>query len=573
MKKTISVFIAITLLICTLNTAAAAQGDVSDLCFAVASDLHYNIPSESLEWLHDTPVFWYANRRAAMEEESSFIIDEFLRQCANDASCEYVLISGDLADHGRTIIEEHYAVAEKLRAFEESTGKEVFVINGNHDMGASTATDVAGFKEIYAQFGYDKALVKDEATCSYTADLGTKYRLIALDSCDYNASTQDGLTTERLKWVKEQAQRAEDDGRHPILMMHHNLLDHMPLQTILSSDFIVKNHLTVAELFADWGIKLVFTGHEHCSDATSFTSAQGNVIYDFATTSLTMYPLAYRVFSLTDDEISYKAVTVEHIDTDALTAAVSGYTDEHTSLMNNGLNAYALQFLKAGIRYRLERSLSAEKLGVSESDIYYDLVMTAVNGLTDILEMPLYGENSAQELAKEYGLEIPDSGYENGWDLVTSLVAMHYAGEEAYTLDSTEVTVLLRTAALILRTDLPAISDELLLGAADAIMAHLGTLPYAQELKNLGIISSAPVTPAEYFLLAIASPLIYSFAYDDDGINDNNGVLPGYGTVSFTGNLNNIFLNTENILSTLIKYMNLVLGYLAKLGINIPAQQ
>ena len=105
-----------------------------------------------------------------------------------------------------------------------------------------------------------------------------------------------------MDWVRKQAQQAKKDGRQPILMMHHNLLDHMPVQSIFSKDFIVQFHLSTADLFANWGIKLVFTGHEHCSDAATYTSTLGNVIYDFATTSLTMYPLQYRYFEITDNE-------------------------------------------------------------------------------------------------------------------------------------------------------------------------------------------------------------------------------------------------------------------------------
>lgn len=566
MKKILSVLLSAAIITGVVGIGVCAEEREPDLGFAVASDLHYNVPSDELEGDIDDEIYWYANRRASMDNESGFIIDAFLEQCANDPDCDFVLIPGDMVDHGRRIIQEHYDVAEKFAEFEQRTGKQVYVIDGNHDIGNDeTATTYQDFKRIYYQFGYDEALTTVEENCSYTANLGDKYRLIALDSCDVNKSTEDGLTTDRLSWALEQARQAKADGRYPILMMHHNLLDHLPIQRIISRNFIVRFHYSTAELLADSGVKLVFTGHEHCSDAATYTSALGNKIYDFATTALSMYPIEYRMFTLTDDEINYTAKEVESIDTDALTDTVSGYSDEQIALMNEDLNAYAKGFLKAGVRYRLELSLSMEKMGISPDAFYYDIVKTAVDGLTDILKMPLYGENSVQALAAEYDIDIPDSDYQNAWDLATELVSAHYAGSEAYDLESTEVTIFLRTIALILRTDLAAVSDEIFFKAANALLADMGIESIADELTKLGVSVFGPVTPGEYFLLAVASPLIYKFAYDSDGVDDNNGTLEGYGTTSIKTNVDNISENIQNIKSTVALYINMFLKYLIKI--------
>ena len=371
MKKVISILLSVIIAVSSLSVAAFATEETDDLKIAIASDLHYNVPGEALEgnpdqpFEIDDPIYWYANRRAAMDEESGFIIDEFLRQCAEDDSIEYVLIPGDLADNGRIVLQEHLDVAEKLRAFEEATGKSVFVINGNHDASLNNDdTTFEDFMAIYADFGYDKAIDTLAGTCSYTADLGDKYRLIALDSCHANYSTEDGMTTEKVNWVCDMAKKAKSEGRYPILMMHHNLLDHLPMQRIVSRNFIIRNHLVTADKFANAGIKVVFSGHEHCSDAAVQISSLGNKIYDFATTALSMYPLQYRVFAFNEDTIQYETRTVNSIDTDALTSTIEGYSEEQISLMNAGLNAYAKDFLKVGVQYRLSLSLSLEKMGI-----------------------------------------------------------------------------------------------------------------------------------------------------------------------------------------------------------------
>ncbi|MBQ7043866.1 MAG: metallophosphoesterase [Clostridia bacterium] len=564
MKKLISVILAISILMSVVVIGASAQDD-GTMSFAVASDLHYVEPTEPVEHNIDDPIFYYANRRAQMEHESGFIIDEFLRQCAEDDDCDFVLLPGDLANDGKVILQQHLDVAEKLAKFEKETGKQVYVIDGNHDLGYDCETTPEVFKEVYYEFGYKEALTVSEDNCSYTANIGDKYRLIALDSCDPSKSTEDGLTTDKLFWALEQADIAKEDGKYPILMMHHNLLDHLPVQRIISRNFIVRWHYSTAELFADHGIKLVFTGHEHCSDAATFTSALGNVIYDFATTSLSMYPLEYRMFHITDEEIKYENKKITSIDTQALSAAVPDLTDEQLALMDEDFEAYSKEFFHHGIKYRLGRGMTMEQIGMEEGDFFFNIVNAAVTGLTDMLDMPFYGENSIQELAKEYGLEIPDSDYETPWHLVTALVGMHYAGSEYYDLESTEVTMLLRTLVLILRVDFANITDALfLVDLANKALATFGIESISDELTKLGIKVFGSVNVLEYAILGLISPLLYAFAYDDDGVEDNNGTLPGYGTVDTWNNLSNITANISNIINKIISTVTMMLKYTLK---------
>lgn len=566
MKKVLSIILSVIMASSVLCVGVCAE-EKNDLSFAVASDLHYSAPEEELEKTNDDPIFWHATRRCEMENETGLIIDEFLNQCAESDDVEYVLISGDLANRGRSRPEDHLVIAQKLRDFEKKSGKEVYVINGNHDASNDQATTLARFKEIYAEFGYDHALTTRADDCSYTADLGEKYRLIALDSNHETKSTEDGMTADRLKWVKEQAELAKEDGRYPIVMMHHNLLDHLPIQRVLSRNFIVKFHFTTAELFADWGIKTVFTGHEHCSDATVYTSALGNKLYDFATTSLAMYPLEYRVVKYNDNEIKYETRSVDKIDYDALTATTKGYTDEQIAAMRADLRAFSKGYLKAGVQYRLELSLSPEKMGIDEGSAYSKPIIYAVDKLISLLRMPLCGENSLQSIAKEYGIEIPDSDYKTGWDLATDLVAWHYSGGEHFDTDSVEVTTLLRAVATILRNDFAGIADDVLLKAANSFLGELGYGPIADSLTKYCISKFGVYTKAEIFLVAVASPILYKFACDNDGVDDNNGVIEGYGTVNFKTNVSNIVENLDSLSEKITFYIRLVMSYLAKLNV------
>ena len=572
MKKFISILLTISIVFSLCSVCASAAEEKSELLsYAVASDLHFNFPDEKLEWFSEDPIYGYANRRAAMENESGLIIDEFLNQCAEDDNIKFVLISGDLTDNGKGDYTEHTAVAEKLKDFESKTGKSVYVIPGNHDVcnpSEDDDTDLARFMEIYADFGYDKALIRDLPYASYTADLGEKYRLIALDSNDPSKSTEDGMNEHKVQWVVEQAEQSYKDGRYPILMMHHNLLDHMPMQRILSHDFIIRNHTLTAERWANAGIKLVFSGHEHCSDATTYVSTTGNTISDFATTSLTMYPLEYRYVEMREDTITYEAKTINKIDTDALLEMVPDYTPDQIDAMNDGLNAFAKNFLKNGVEWRLERGFLDEQLGIKPGDIYYDLVRDAIDALNGVLNMPLYGKGSAQELGAKYGIELPESDYKDGWDVATELVAAHYAGSENYPLCDRDVTLLMRLVSIILKTELAMVDDLTLTQATTYLVAiTTGTEKYELVKNHLFGIGYGPISPGEYFLLAIASPLLQSFANDDE-VDDNNGVIDGYGTDNSAENMKiNFTMSVNEFLSTVKMIMKFILK-----GIHVVGQ-
>ena len=552
MKKIISLLLAFTLALCCLPAFAA---EAPSLTVAVASDLHYNLPEETLTRFTDDPLYGHANRRAAMENESGFIIDAFLADCAKK-NVDFVLISGDLADNGRSIPEEHYAVRDKLLAFEKATGIEVFVIDGNHDLGSGAKTDIADFKEIYKDLGYDHARSARAEDCSYTADLGDRYLLIALDSCDPTVSTEDGMSLAKTRWVLEEANAAYKDGRFPLLMMHHNLLDHMPLQRLFSHNFIVRNHFATAALFADAGIKVVFTGHEHCSDAAVYTSPAGNVIRDFATTSLTMYPLAYRLMRFSDEEIRYGEEFITSIDTAALAEAVDGYTPAILAAMEADLTAFSKQYLKKGVAYRLSLSLTMEKSGIEPGSPFYPLVDAAFSSLRSLLEMPLYGEGSAAALAASYNIEIPATPFATGWDLATELVSAHYAGSEHYDITGPEVTALLRLASLILKYVPDGVSDDLFTGAAGKIVNAL-TL---REAKALCRSVFGGVTPGEVFAAALVSGLVYGFANDADGLDDNNGAFEGYGKTDRVSALSQKLTAFFNKILLLVKNVFAVIG-------------
>ena len=129
---------------------------------------------------------------------------------------------------------------------------------------------------------------------------------------------------------------------------------------------------------------------------------------------------------------------------------------------------------------------------------------------------------------------------------------MHYAGEEAFGLDSTEVTAFLRIVNLILHDDLAKFNDKILLKGANALLQKNGDEGIAQDLTKLGTRLFGSVTAGEYFLLVLIAPFLYEFAYDTDGVNDNRGTIEGYGV---HGSLADVLSSLGGVWRILLQYI------------------
>ena len=117
----------------------------------------------------------------------------------------------------------------------------------------------------------------------------------------------------------------------------------------------------------------------------------------------------------------------------------------------------------------------------------------------------------------------------------------------------------------MLRHDLADVADKVFLKSANELLSGFGTSGIAADLTKLGSKVLGPVTPVEYFLLALVSPIIYNFAVDSDGINDNHGVLPGYAHVGAEINSANIIENIHSFLNNIMRNISLFLTVIYKM--------
>lgn len=558
LKKSLSIILSLTLVLCScLVLTASAKNDSDEFGFAVASDTHYVHPvKQAGTTLADEGwVTTFNSESESLTNQSGFIIDEFLKECAENPKCQFVLITGDLATHGRDYVYEHEAVAAKFRKFEKETGKQVYVINGNHDNAKDMPVDHKKFTEIYHEFGYDEALSTDEGTCSYSANLNDKYTLVALDTCDerYRVVPNNDIT--RMDWAVKQIKAAKKQGKKVIMIMHHNLLEHNPFQKLNEKNYVVNTPYSFAGLLADLGVKLVFSGHTHCNNVKSYTSFLGNTIYDFSMSSLGNFPAEYKYFNVTDSKISYETKKINHIDADKLAEVCKGFSNEALEMMKNNLQAYTWSMSYREYSEDLRENISPETLGIEESSALYAKLKPVTDTIKEMSDTPIYGKGGIQEQAAAYGLEIPDSEYKTLNDAMTLAMLRCKIGDKRYNLNSNDFTVLIRLLAFTVRKSIAATADSDILSGANEMLGKLGYKgSVADNMLRDFSEKYGFATPEEKEALAIAYGLWGGYFSDVDGVENRDGAIPGYAVKE--ANENQFIVMAKKLFKFVIDLLN-----------------
>lgn len=539
---------------------ASAKNDSDKFGFAVASDTHYVHPvKQAGTTLADEGwVTTFNSESESLTNQSGFIIDEFLKECAENPKCQFVLITGDLATHGRDYVSEHEAVAAKFRKFEKETGKQVYVINGNHDNAKDMPVDHKKFTEIYHEFGYDEALSTDEGTCSYSANLNDEYTLVALDTCDerYRVVPNNDIT--RMDWAVKQIKAAKKQGKKVIMIMHHNLLEHNPFQKLNEKNYVVNTPYSFAGLLADLGVKLVFSGHTHCNNVKSYTSFLGNTIYDFSMSSLGNFPAEYKYFNVTDSKISYETKKINHIDADKLAEVCKGFSNEALEMMKNNLQTYTWSMSYREYSEDLRENISPETLGVEESSALYAKLKPVTDTIKEMSDTPIYGKGGIQEQAAAYGLEIPDSEYKTLNDAMTLAMLRCKIGDKRYNLNSNDFTVLIRLLAFTVRKSIAATADSDILSDANEMLGKLGYKgSVADNMLRDFSEKYGFATPEEKEALAIAYGLWGGYFSDVDGVENRDGAIPGYAVKE--ANENQFIVMAKKLFKLVIDLLNKII--------------
>ncbi len=492
-KVTISILLCLSLLVPSLYVFAE---DDNALKITVASDTHFQCAedagefvidpenTEYIEGLLNEKMFSNCTIQGQMNYESTAIVQKMLDEFSSSDD-EYLLISGDLTCGKR---QSHIEFAEMLKKAEEESGKKIFVVCGNHDCDDEDFEkyiSIDEFKEIYADFGYNEALTKHETSGSYTYDLDDNYRLLAIDSCIYGADDGE-INGSVYAWIEEQVEKAKEDSKTLVAMMHHSILPHFEIQPMIDG------YENLASQFADWGINFVFTGHIHANDISMTVSDNGNVLYDIQTGALITYPNAYRRVVLNNGTVDISSQYITEIDTSLLP---DGFSDEQLSLIESDFASYSYQFFEAGMCKWLNRYIgSAGKVGkllkFEQGSAEYELLDDIMRNIGVSLSLPIYDDGSTpgvidsiEEIAAAGGCTLPESDYERIYQVVAVIYGGFYHGDEDESVKENEYPLLYDCLKSVLAYTLAGVSfSSYALSDYGEMLEKAG---YSKEFGNL----------------------------------------------------------------------------------------
>ncbi|MBP5730972.1 MAG: hypothetical protein J6X19_07190, partial [Clostridia bacterium] len=323
-----------------------------------------------------------------------------------------------------------------------------------------------------------------------------------------NKDNGGGVITDGLfAWIEAQVKQAQADGVKLIAMMHHHIMEHLLLEQQIDDFYIIDNYKEVCKKFAEWNIRVTFTGHLHWGDIAEYQGK--NKIYDVTTFSLPEYPLRYREVSFTGSEIRLESHTIDSLD---VTNIVSGYSEEQKEMIANDPVKYA--------RGAETDSLVSDYIGkFVDPDYLIDLLGFAPDSvgakairriMPDVL-VPLYGEGETVEaMAKKLGYELPPSDYETVGELLSAFWAAMARGDENLGGNSQE--------------------GKLVLDAAYALFATKAAQesPAVRALLNARVIAFLGLKGIDNIFTRKAFDLILVGLTVDRTPADNDATLPGY---------------------------------------------
>jgi 3',5'-cyclic AMP phosphodiesterase CpdA len=246
---------------------------------------------------------------------SSEIFKTAIAQVSNE-NPDFILVAGDLTKDGEKT--NHQGVVKALKKL-ESTGVDVYVIPGNHDINNGNSVQFKGenkdpvpniddkeFKTMYQQFGYSQALEQDAQSLSYLIEPVKGLWVLALDSSRWKENkpeskpiTGGAFSDSTLEWIENMLILAKKKEKAVIVFMHHGIMEHYPANEKYYGQYVIDNYENISNLFAVYGVRMVFTGHYHAQDITKkeFKDSD-NFIFDIETGSLATAPCPYRVIEI-----------------------------------------------------------------------------------------------------------------------------------------------------------------------------------------------------------------------------------------------------------------------------------
>jgi len=248
------------------------------LCrFAIASDLHIALPHTINQ---NKPRFHLV--------EVSIPAFEQVLAHLEQLDLDFLLLPGDLTQDGER--DNHRWLIDRLKKLPFPT----YVVPGNHDLirpvGDDLAIGMGDFATLYQPFGYG-----NPQQLYYSCELVPGVQLIALNSNQFDPQGQQLGCLDPEQWQWLETSLPEWGDRFIIVMIHHNVLEHLPHQSThpLGRRYMLDDAARLRSLLRANGVQLLLTGHLHIQDVS-----QDQGLTEILTGSLVGYPHPYRIIEL-----------------------------------------------------------------------------------------------------------------------------------------------------------------------------------------------------------------------------------------------------------------------------------
>ncbi len=617
------------------------DGD-KDISIGVLADVHVMSETQAVNMTCDDYKSWEAHGQKMLGLSES-ILKTTVDRIIAESDFDVVLVSGDNSDDGGEV--SHRAVAAELKRLEDA-GIKVYTIPGNHDINNNSYTYASGkavltnptteqeFASIYADFGYnsadtlefyknsgtDAALNEDTFSIgdnlSYVADLGDKYRLIAIDMCkyvsDYYLTDTDGsyaaagyqvdgagrvlvdgepyplvtnrhdgaMTSGLLDWAQAKTEEAVAAGKIPVGMMHFPLIQHFGSLVQAANGAVNEPYKDryVADVLADAGMKFIFTGHIHIQDDALYTSKAGNKILDINSASLSNYPTPVRYFRAKGEDAYVRTWHMDYVNKSYLPSYL---TDQEKALIKKDFIAYSVDYLDGSMLAKVKNKVDMdliydllEVLGVEKNGTNNSAVTALAEGVYNdvvlrFLSLPLYekdanGGLSVESAAKAYGITIPTSSYTSVFNLAMSFVAGMYGGDESLTSTDTRVELLKYS----IYTAVKIVADYDFFGKVKAINPSFADIDLSLTIRDLYLYGALDVCN-DNLLVGLVSSLNIKLIKEYLNFNENTNDFKALEQVAaLAGNVDlssfiqgvNININDYIVISESAKIGDILIG-------------
>ena len=312
----------------TVTTQSTLAKANPHLKIAIVSDIHYMDPSLLVNNGAAGAAFQnYVDQDPKMVQYS----DAIFRNVLTDIKTEHpdiLLVPGDITKDGEKV--SNVAMAGFFNQL-RNDGIKVYVIPGNHDINNAKAkvfdgdnaypvdiTSKTDFETIYSNFGYSQAIARDPNSLSYVVQPQNDLRIIGIDASKYEEYGPEGevaagrIKPATLNWILDQLAAAKQQNITVFAMMHHNLVEHYANQSQLDPGYVIDDWQNVAAQLMAAGLKIIFTGHYHANDITSYVH-NGKELVDIQTGSLVTAPSPYRIVTIKDNALEVSTKTVQSI--------------------------------------------------------------------------------------------------------------------------------------------------------------------------------------------------------------------------------------------------------------------